>query len=53
MEDFGLKLSRINFESKNMKSSHAIQQPFMPPLASPMAHKAAKINEMIDLFLKD
>lgn len=25
----------------------------MPPLASPISHRAARINEMIDIYLKD
>lgn len=35
-----------------MKSSYAINNPFMPPMASPVHHKAAKMNEIIDQVME-
>lgn len=31
-----------------MKSSYAINNPYLPPILTPMQHKAAKFNEIID-----
>ncbi len=42
----------MNFENKQMKSSHAINNPFMPPLASPVHLKAARMNEIIDQVME-
>ncbi|CDW80011.1 UNKNOWN [Stylonychia lemnae] len=50
--DIQLKISRANFEHKNMKSSYAINNPFMPPLQSPLHQKAARMNEIIDSVME-
>mmetsp|Transcript_41773 Transcript_41773/g.40121 ORF Transcript_41773/g.40121 Transcript_41773/m.40121 type:complete len:112 (+) Transcript_41773:1361-1696(+) len=50
--DFQLRLSRINFESKNMQSSHAINNPFMPQMGTPLFQKAARINAVISQVLE-
>lgn len=51
IEDFNFRLQRINFESKNMQSSYAINNPHMAPMASPVQQKAAKFNELISQVL--
>ena len=51
-QDINLKISRINFENKQIKSSYAINNPFLPPLASPVHHKAARMNEIIDQVME-
>eukprot|EP00347_Sterkiella_histriomuscorum_P013006 403366373 len=52
VSDLNLKISRINFENKQMKSSYAINNPFMQPLASPLHQKAARMNEIIDQVME-
>lgn len=51
IQELNLNIQRINFESKNMQSSYAINNPYMPPMASPAAHKAQRLNELIENVL--
>jgi hypothetical protein len=37
----------MHFESKNLKSTHAINNPYMPPLVSPISTKVNRINSML------
>lgn len=47
IDDFNFRLQRINFESKNMQSTFAINNPHKLPMPSPVQHKAARFNELI------
>jgi hypothetical protein len=44
----GFELSRINFANKLKKASHAINNPYQPPLEQPMSERVQQIQSILD-----